>query len=108
LAIRERASGTILFIGKIMNPVAKGANMKNEKIYDLMIILILLTGIALATVPDPVTRQPSVPYLMEPIGFALCRWRFSRRKSVAWFGQVQRSELESGLYTARKTEDCLH
>jgi len=34
-----------------------------------MIILILLTGIALATVPDPVTRQPSVPYLMEPIGF---------------------------------------
>jgi hypothetical protein len=43
--------------------------MKNGKIDDLIIILILFTGITFATVPDPVTRKPSVPYLMEPIGF---------------------------------------
>jgi len=31
--------------------------------------LLILSGIVTATVPDPVTRQPSVPYLLEPIGF---------------------------------------
>jgi hypothetical protein len=29
----------------------------------------MLLNITFATVPDPVTRQPSIPYLMEPIGF---------------------------------------
>jgi len=43
--------------------------MKTIRIFTTTVLLILMTGMALATVPDPVTRQPSIPYLMETIGF---------------------------------------
>ena len=43
--------------------------MKTYKLFFSLNIFLMLLNITFATVPDPVTRQPAIPYLMEPIGF---------------------------------------